>query len=85
MKAKELKDRSFVTNKNYAGDHIAGKYVFTEEEMVIFCSQLCKEQRELCKDHGFKKVARLVTYGTNEVSPSDIKYAIKNAPEPDIE
>ena len=80
MKAKELKDRSFVTNKNYAGDQIVGKYVFTEEEMAIFWSQLCKEQRELCQ-HSLTEI----TGNSWKDILSWQKQLIKHAPEPDIE
>ena len=49
MKAKELKDKARKTARY--GKHTLVKYVFTEEEMAIFCSQLCAEQRKIiCKE-----------------------------------
>lgn len=57
MKAKELKDSKYFCHSEN-GEVVSEGYLFTEEEMAIFWSQLCKEQRELCR----KKFNHLGTY-----------------------
>ena len=71
MKAKELKEKAFCEGFYENNEHV-NLYVFTEEEMAIFWSQLCKEQRIICNW---------------EIPPlqDDIAENVLNAPEPDIE
>ena len=48
MTAKELKDEAKWVGYPEQSTEEVTEYIFTEEEMAIFWSQLCKEQRELC-------------------------------------
>ena len=78
MKAKELKDKARKTARY--GKHTLVKYVFTEEEMAIFWSQLCAEQREICS----KSVSEITGTNYNEQLQWQ-KQIVKHAPEPEIE
>ena len=73
MKAKELKDDKYFQH-SVDGEVLSEGYLFTKEEMAIFWSQLCKEQRELCL-HSFEEVGH---YPNADES-------ILTAPEPEIE
>ena len=72
MKAKELKNKAQRIAILKKGN--LERYVFTKEEMSIFWSQLCKEQRELCS---------VLAYKNNHGKYDEA--GIENAPEPDIE
>ena len=72
MKAKELKDSKYFEHA-VNGDVVSEGYLFTEEEMAIFWSQLCKEQREIiCKE-------------IFNAETTDIGQIARLAPEPEIQ
>ena len=79
MKAKELKDKAFCEGF-YENNEYVNLYVFTEEEMAIFWSQICKEQREICEEYFFDEVDM-----QNERWANITAMSIRNAPEPEIQ
>ena len=77
MKAKELKDEKYFQHA-VNGEVISEGYLFSEEEMSIFWSQLCKEQRRIC--------GAIQSNENPFVSQrSRLMDVIINAPEPEID
>ena len=78
MKAKEM--IRLVTNPDWAGNHMVGTIVFTEEEFALFWDQLCKEQRELCVKNSLTELD-LYLPNIQGVMESIVE-SIRNAPTP---
>ena len=73
MTTKELKDEAYCEGFDNESEQPIDLYVFTPEEMAIFWSQLCKEQRKLCE----------MAWAFSE--PGEEMYDILEAPEPTFE
>ena len=90
MKAKELKDEKYFPHA-VNGEVISEGYLFSEEEMSIFWSQLCKEQREIIFNEVYNTKPPKGTHSVGikpyfqEMSQLEFRDAVLNAPEPEID
>ena len=78
MTAKELKDKA--RREVHPHHTYIEKYVFSREEMAIFWSQLCEEQRKICSNTDRRK-----HMAYHKMAEWAIKDNIRNAPEPEFE